>query len=76
MTARITIGSPGSVARRVHDALDAINASLPRETDAGIYYDNAYRRATAIEALIKDEKDPDALRILNRALESARYVGD
>lgn len=76
MTRAIPIGSPGSIARRVHDALDRIDASLPRATDPGISYDNAYRRAAEIAALLAVETDPAAQRMLRHALERARNVGD
>ena len=70
------IGAPGSVARRVHDALDAIDASLPPCRDAGDFYDNASKRADAIAALLKVETDQWARRVLTDALERARNVGD
>lgn len=62
--------------QRIAEALRAIDASLPAETDPGIYYDNARRRADAIRSLIDAESDPEALRILRRALDLAEYVGD
>lgn len=70
------IGAPGSVARRVHDALDAIDASLPPSVDAGDWCDNQYKRAQEIQRLIDAEQDVYALRILRAALERAQNVGD
>lgn len=70
------VGAPGSTARRVHDALDAIDASLPPCKDAGDHYDNARRREASIADLLKTETDQWARRVLTDALERARNTGD
>ena len=72
----MNIGAPNSVARRVNDALDAIDASLPPCRDAGDYYDNATKRADAILNLLDKETDKWARLVLTDALERARNVGD
>lgn len=73
---KINVGAPGSVARRVHDAIDTINRALPVPKDAGGYYANKAEKARLIRLLIASENDPSAVWILRRELELAELVGD
>lgn len=60
-------------------ALVVIDRSMPKETDPGVGYDNARRRADVLSRLLKLDAvkaAPDTERRLRQALEQARYVGD
>jgi hypothetical protein len=69
----------GTPSEQVQAALAVLSAALPPETDAGVYYDNARRKAAVIRHLLKCPAavGRPAIKLrLDNALEQAQYVGD